>query len=173
MEGAGLTVRLCNTLELILLADGVAVGRTLGSVDDFISQALGDALDVTEGSFTGTSGDQGDPAVDTTKGRHIDSLTTDSTSVTDTGRVFTGPSVDDGIDEDLDGVGVGEQVDDFHGLLHDADSHEFLTVVAAVLHQAVGHALDDGALGLAETLGSETARRVGQEDAATELNVIL
>jgi len=168
-----LAVRLGNTLELVLLADGVAVAGSLGSVDDLVSQALSDALHVTEGSLTGTSGDEGDAQVDATQGRHIDSLATHGTGISDTGGVFTGTSVDNSIDDGLDGVGISEQVDDLHGLLHDADGEELLAVVAAAHHEAVGHALNDGALGLAETLGSETAGRVGQEDATTELDIVL
>lgn len=168
-----LTVGLGNTLELVLLADGVAVGGTLGSVDDLISQALSHALDVTEGSLASTSGDQGNTQVDATEGRDVDGLTTDSTGVTNTGGVFTGTSVDDGINQDLDGVSIGQQVDDLHGLLHDADGKELLTVVATAHHQGVGHTLDDGALGLAETLGGKATSRVGQEDATTELDIVL
>lgn len=173
MKHGFLTVGLGNTLELVLLADGVAVGGSLGSVDNLISEALSHALDVTEGSLASTSGDQGNTKVNTTKGRNINSLTTDSTSITNTGRIFTRPSVNNSINDNLDGVSISEQVDDLHGLLHDTDSQELLTVVTAVHHEAVGHAFDDGALGLAETLGSETTGRVGEEDATTELDVVL
>jgi hypothetical protein len=48
-----LSVGLSNTLELILLLDGVAVGRLLRGVDELISQALSDGLDVSESGLTG------------------------------------------------------------------------------------------------------------------------
>ena len=54
-------------------------------------------------------------------------------------------------------------MNDFERVLQDADSHQFLAVVAAVHHQRVGHSLDDWALGLTETLGSVTASAVRQE----------
>lgn len=43
-------------------------------------------------------------------------------------------------------------MDDFHGVSNDPDGHELLTVVSAVHHERVGEPLDDGALGLPETL---------------------
>jgi hypothetical protein len=46
-----LTVGLGDTLELVLLLDGIRVGRTLGGVDELISQALSNGLDVPEGSL--------------------------------------------------------------------------------------------------------------------------
>lgn len=43
-----LSVRLGDTLDLVLLLDGIAVGRVLGGVDELISKALSDGLDVAE-----------------------------------------------------------------------------------------------------------------------------
>ena len=63
-----LTVGLGNTLELVLLLDGVGVGGTLGGVDQLIGQALGDGLDVAEGGLAGTSAQEPDGLVDTAKG---------------------------------------------------------------------------------------------------------
>jgi hypothetical protein len=74
-----LTVRLGNTFKLVLLLDGIRVGRTLGSVDQFVSKALSNGLDVAESRLTGTGGQQGDSLVDTTERGDIDGLTTDST----------------------------------------------------------------------------------------------
>lgn len=54
----------------------------------------------------------------------------------------------------------------------DADSHELLSVVAAVHHERVGKTLNDGALGLAETLDGVTASRVGEVDGLTDLDVV-
>lgn len=45
-----------------------------------------------------------DYLVDPTEGRHIHSLPPDGTGTTDTGRVLTGSTVDDGIHQDLEGV---------------------------------------------------------------------
>ncbi len=43
-----LSVRFGNTLEFVLLLDGVAVRAALSGVDQLVSQTLGDGLDVTE-----------------------------------------------------------------------------------------------------------------------------
>ena len=54
----------------------------------------------------------------------------------------------------------------------DADSHELLAVVAAVHHQRVGKALDDGALCLSEPLDGIAAGGVGDVDGGADLDVI-
>lgn len=42
--------------------------------------------------------------VDSTEGRHIDRLPPDGTCTANTGGILTGPAVDDGIDQDLEGI---------------------------------------------------------------------
>jgi len=106
-----LSVGLGNTLELVLLLDGVAVAASLSSVDQLLSQALGNTLDVPEGGLTGTDGEERDGLVDTAEGRHIDGLSADGTGGTNTGGVFTGTAVDDGVYGDLERVCVGGDVD--------------------------------------------------------------
>ena len=61
---------------------------------------------------------------------------------------------------------------DFEGVGDDADGHEFLAVVAAVHHQGVGQALDDGALCLAETLDGVSSCGVGDVDGLSDLDVV-
>lgn len=155
-----LTVGLGNTFKLILLLDSVRVGRTLGSVDELLGKALSNGLDVSESGLTSTNGEEGNSLVDTSKGRNIDGLSSDGTRRTDSGRVFSWASVDNSINNNLEGVLVCEKVDDFKSLLDNANSHKLLTVVAAVHHKRVGETLDDGALSLAETLGGVSAGRV-------------
>ena len=43
-----LSVGLGDTLDLVLLLDRIAVGRVLGGVDELVSKALSDGLDVAE-----------------------------------------------------------------------------------------------------------------------------
>lgn len=106
-----LPVALRHTLQLVLLLDSVRVAATLGSVDELFSQALSDALDVAERSLASTDGKESDGLVDAAKRRHIDGLTTDGTGGSDTGGVFAGSAVDNGVHGDLDGVLVGHDVD--------------------------------------------------------------
>lgn len=106
-----LPVRLGNALQLVLLLDRVRVAATLGSVDQLLGEALGDALDVTESRFASTDSEEGNSLVDTAERRHIDGLSSDGTGRTDTGAVFARAAVDDGIDGDLDRVLIGHDVD--------------------------------------------------------------
>lgn len=106
-----LPVALGHTLQLVLLLDGVRVAAALGSVDQLLSKALGNRLDVAEGGLAGTGCQEGNGLVDTTQGRDIDGLSPDGTSRADTGAVFARAAVDNGIDGDLDGVLVGNEVD--------------------------------------------------------------
>jgi len=74
-------------------------------------------------------------------------LSTDNTTGTDTGRVFTGTTGLDGGDEDLDGFESGKEVDELHSLHDDADGSLLGTIVAgAGGHHHVGETLDEGAV---------------------------
>jgi len=171
-ENKHLSVALGDTLQLILLLDGVAVAATLGGVDELFRQALGDALDVAESGLAGANGEEGDGLVDTAEWGDIDGLATDGTGGSDTCGVFAGTAVDDGVNGDLDGVLVGHDVDNLKGVGDDADSHELLSVVAAVHHQRVGETLDDGALCLAKALDGISASAVGNVDGLADLDVV-
>jgi hypothetical protein len=48
-----LSVALGYTLELVLLLDGVRVGRTLGGVGELVGETFRDGLDVVESGFSG------------------------------------------------------------------------------------------------------------------------
>jgi len=147
-----LSVGLGHTLAFVLLLDGVGVGGTLGSVYKLVGKDFGNGLVVTEGSIAGTGGEEVDGLVDAAEGRAIHSLTADSTGRTDTGGIFTGTGVAYGVNYNLYGVLVCEEVDDLQAVLHDAHGHELLTVVTAEAHERYGDALHDGALSLAELL---------------------
>lgn len=57
-------------------------------------------------------------------------------------------------------------------MVNDADSHELLSVVAAVSHQGVGKTLNDGAVGLAETLNGVAASGVRHVNGVADLDVV-
>jgi hypothetical protein len=145
-----LTVGLGNTLNLILLLDGIRVGRSLGGIDQLIGQALCDGLDVTERGFTCSSGQEPDSLVHTAKWGHINRLATNNTSASNTGSILTWSSIDNGINKNLDWVLISEQVDDLEAVLDNADSHELLSIVTSVHHQTAGQTLNNWALGLSE-----------------------
>jgi hypothetical protein len=57
-----LSVALGYTLELVLLLDGVRVGRTLGGVGELVGETFRDGLDVVESGFSGLrEGQRSDP----------------------------------------------------------------------------------------------------------------
>ena len=55
---------------------------------------------------------------------------------------------------------------------NNADGHELLAVVAAVHHQRVGQALDDRALGFAESFDGIAAGGMGDVDWGADLDVV-
>merc|ERR1719228_3259856 len=95
--------------------------------------------------------------------RHIHGLSPDSSGRTNTSGVLAGSGVDDGVNQDLEGVLASQQVDDLKAVLDNPDSQKLLSVVSAVHHQAVDETLNDGTMGLAEPLSGVPAGRVGQE----------
>ena len=62
-----LSVRLGHTFQFVLFLDSVAVGASLGRVDELISQALGDGFDVPEGSLACSGAQEPDGLVDTSQ----------------------------------------------------------------------------------------------------------
>ncbi len=61
---------------------------------------------------------------------------------------------------------------DFERVGDDTDSHKLLAVVAAVHHEGVCEALDDGALGFSETLDGVATGGVGDVDWGADLDVV-
>lgn len=106
-----LSVALGHTLQLVLLLDSVRVAGTLGGVDQLLSKALSNGLDVAERGLASTSGEERDSLVNSAEGRDINGLSSDGTGGTNSGRVFARTAVDDGVDSDLDGVLIGHEVD--------------------------------------------------------------
>lgn len=84
-----LTIGLGNTLDFVLLLDGVGVGRSSGSIYNLVGQALGDGLNVSKAGLAGASGHEVDGVVDAAEGRHIHSLSSNNTGRADTSRVLT------------------------------------------------------------------------------------
>jgi len=108
---------------------------------------------------------QVDSLVDSSQGGAINSLSTDGTAGADTGGVFAGATVGDSVDEDLEGVEAGQEVDQVEGLLDESHGQLLLTVVAgAGNHHGADDTLDKGALDLLELLLLVAASGVGNVD---------
>lgn len=106
-----LSVTLRHTLQLILLLDGVTVAAALGRVDQLLGQTLRHTLHIPERCLPSTDGKKGDGLVHTAQRGYVDGLAAHSAGAADTGGVFAGAAVDDGVDGDLDGVLVCHYVD--------------------------------------------------------------
>lgn len=103
--------------------------------------------------------------LDSAERGHIDGLSADGTTLTDTGGVFTGATELHSVNEDLKGVVTSEEVDELEDLLNDAHSHLLLTVVAATRdHHHGDETLNDGALNLLELALLVAASSVGDVD---------
>lgn len=143
-----------------------ATDLTLRNADSRVCRPCAQHLRTGKNSVndTYTGREQRNRLVDAAQRRHIDGLATDGTLRTDTRRVLTGTGVDDGVDEDLDGVLVREEVDDLERVRDDADGEELLAVVAALHHQAargLGHAGQWEEVG-----GGRTCRRDARQRAS-------
>mmetsp|Transcript_2020 Transcript_2020/g.6325 ORF Transcript_2020/g.6325 Transcript_2020/m.6325 type:complete len:205 (-) Transcript_2020:32-646(-) len=156
-----LAVGLGDALGLVLLLDGVRVGRALGGVHKLVGEALRHRLEVAERRLARALRHQVDRLVHAAHRRHVDGLAADNTTRADAGRVLAGATLGDGIDEHLDRVELRHQVDDLERVLHDAARLQLATVARHLEHQAVGQALDDRALGLAEAALGVAATGVG------------
>merc|ERR1712219_60410 len=124
-----LTVGFGDALQLVLLLDGVTVGRSFGGVYQFIGEAFGDGLDVSEGGFPGAGDQEPNGLINAAERRHVDGLTTDSSCSSNASGVFPRPAVDDSVRNDLQRVLAGKEMNDFEGVFDDTNGHQFLAVV--------------------------------------------
>ena len=159
-----LTVSLGISLDFLFLLDAAAVGVCLGSLDEFVSKDFSDILEVLKSSISGVLSDIVNGLVDSSERGDINGLSLDTTSGADSGGILSGATVSDGVDDDLEGVLTGLELDDLHGLSHDSHSLNLLTSVSAVEGDAAHNSLDDGAGGFLEGSQLVTASGVGNEN---------
>jgi hypothetical protein len=171
----GLSVSLGDSLDLVLLLDGIRVGGLLGAVHNLVSETLGSGLDVSESRSTRTLSDEGDSLIDSSKRGNINGLSSNNTTRADTSRVLSGTTVLDGINKNLNRVLISQKVNNLKSLLDNSDSELLLTVVSTLHHHRVDESLNNGALGLSETLLLVTASSVRQVNSSRilESDVIL
>ena len=160
-----LPVSLSVSLDFFLLLDRVAVGVVLGSLHNFVGKHFGDVLKVLEGAISGVLGDVVNRLVDSSEGRDIDGLSLDTSAGSDSGGVFSGSAVADGVDNNLDGVLAGLELNDLQSLSHDSHGLDLLTGVSAVEGNAAHDSLDNRAGGLLEGAELVASGSVGNEDA--------
>merc|ERR1739838_545120 len=108
---------------------------------------------VSETVFSWALDDQIDTLVNSSQWRDIDGLSSNSTTGTNSGGIFSGTTLDDGLEENLEWVAAGEESDDFKGLLEDSDSHLLFTILSiGTHHKGVNESFTDWALDLLESL---------------------
>ena len=94
------SVTLGNSLDLVLLFDGVGVSLTdtLGSGDDFISKDLAHALVGSEAGVSGSFTHKVDSLIDSSKWGNINSLSSDGKTGTNSGGVLSSSSLNDSLE---------------------------------------------------------------------------
>lgn len=126
---------------------------------------------------TYSSGEEIDSLIDSSQRRNINSLSSNSSLRSNTGRILTRSRVDDGIDNDLKWVLVSKQVNDLQSVLNDLDGLDLLSVVSSVHHERVDQSFNDGTLSLSESSLVVSTSSVRDVDEVFELfldwNVVL
>ena len=126
--------------------------HTLGGGDDLVGQSLGHRLVASERRLSGSLADQINSLVDSSQWRHIDGLSSNGTSGSNSRGVLSGSGLDDGLEENLKRVLSGQQVDDLESLLEDSHGHLLFTVLSVVTnHDLIDKSLGDWALNLLES----------------------
>ena len=137
---------------------------TLGGVDDLVGEAFREGLHGSEGVGSNTLQHQVNALVDSSKRGDIDSLSSNGTSGSNSGGVFSGSSLGDGVNEDLDWVLTGGEVDDVKGLLDMSHGQLLFTVVSSLHHDGVDESLDNGAVNFLKTSFLVLSSGVWDED---------
>jgi len=148
------SVTLGDSLDLILLLHGVGVGLTdtLGGGNNLVSQVLGHWFVGSERGLSGTLGHKVDSLVDSSHWGHINSLSSNGTTGTDSCGVFSGSSLHDGFEQNLEWVLSSGEVNDLKGSSENSHSLLFFTILSMMTnHESIGESLSDWALNLLET----------------------
>ena len=152
------------SFDFFFFLNRIAILVVFGSLHEFIGKTLGDILGVFETFVSGVLGDEIEGLVNSSERTDVDGLSLDITTFSDSGGVFSGSAVSDGIDNNLNGVFSGLEVDDFEGLSDDSHGLQFFTRVSSVEHHAPDESFDDGHRSLSEFLDLVSSSSVGQID---------
>ena len=128
------------------------MSNSLGGSDDLIGQGLGHGFVGSESALSGSLADQVDSLVHSSQWGDINGLSSHGTTGTNSCGVFSGTTLNDCLEKDLEWVLTGEEVDDIKGLSEDSDSHLLFTVLSVLTnHESVDESLGNWALDLLET----------------------
>jgi len=129
------------------------LSNTLGSGNDLIGEGLTERLMASESGFSGSLAHQIDGLVDSSQWGDINSLSSDGTSGTNSGRVLSGSTLDDSLEQNFQWVGTGKKVNDLKNLSEDSDSLLLFTILSVVTaHELIDESLNNWARNLLESL---------------------
>ena len=114
-------------------------------VDDLVGQDFGNGLLGFNSAVTSSVGHEVDGLLTLLRGETSTACFLATPPDPNTGGVFSGTSLEDGSDEDLEGVLSGEEVDDLEGVPHNSAGFDFLSGVSAGELHGADESLDDGA----------------------------
>lgn len=132
-----------NLLDFVSLLNAIRVGAVLkvkgkgnlGGIHDLVGQSLINGLGVLKSLFSCSNTHVIDGLVNSSQRGNVDGLFLGHSSSTDSGGVFSGSSIGNGVDEHLNWVLASHQVDDFESLLDDLVGFHFLSGVSSVEHE--------------------------------------
>jgi hypothetical protein len=91
--------------------------------------------------------------VNSSQWRNINSLSSDGTSGSDSGRIFSGSTLDNCLEQNFEWVFAGKEVDDFKSLLENSNSQLLFTILSMISnHDLVTESFSDWALDFLESL---------------------
>lgn len=125
---------------------------SLGGSNNLISQSFRHGLVGSESGLSGSLAHEVDSLVDSSEWGDINGLSSHGTTGTNSSRVFSGSTLNDGLEEHLKWVLSSKEVDDIKSLSEDSYSHLLFTVLSVVSnHEGVDESLGNWALNLLET----------------------
>lgn len=114
--------------------------------------------------LTSTLGDQVNSLIDSSQRRNVNGLLTHNTAGSDSGRILTRSTHQQGSDKHLQWVFAGQEIDDLECVADNSDGFCLFTSVSAVELEGSYESFNNGAEGFSELFGLVSAGSVGYED---------
>jgi hypothetical protein len=107
----------------------------------------------SESGVSGTLAHKHNGLVHSSEWGDVNSLSSDGTSGSNSGRVLSGTSLSNSVEHDLEWVLSGKEMNDFKSLLENSNSLLFLTILSMETHhEHIGESFSDWASNLSESL---------------------
>jgi hypothetical protein len=102
------------------------------NINDLIGQDFSNSLERSESMLSDTLGDEVDGLIDSSQWGHINCLLSDDTSSANSGGIFSGTSLDNGVNKHFKRVSSSKEMDDFKSMSHNSDGFNLFTSVSSV-----------------------------------------